>query len=185
VTEAFLPPGIPVALRPKLASVLGSLSTFARLLKVQDKESKKLIPFKPCRCRVKLFAAVEAGHKRIIIVKARQVAATTACKLVLHWMATITKEESMHAIVSMRDDSATAMLGDNRRWLEHPPKLLRRKLSTKAKGGITYADTKASSRPSRRGLRAAYGHSARGRGHLRGGLRPRPRGGHRPDGRAL
>jgi hypothetical protein len=51
VTEAFLPPGIPVALRPKLASVLGSLSTFARLLKVQDKESKKLIPFKPSRCR--------------------------------------------------------------------------------------------------------------------------------------
>ena len=144
MTEPFLPPGIPVALRPKLATVLGSLSTFARLLKVQDKESKRLIPFKPLPMQSKLFAAVEAGHKRIIIVKARQVAATTACKLVLHWMATTTQQESMHAIVSMRDDSATAMLGDNRRWLEHPPKLLRRKLSTKAKGGIVYADTKAS-----------------------------------------
>ena len=140
----YVPPGIPTALRPKLTAILGDLPRFARLLKVQDKESKRLVPFQALPMQTKLFEAVQAGHKRIVIVKARQVAATTACKLVLHWLATSTTEEAMHAIVSMRDDSATAMLGDNRRWLEHPPKALQRKLSTKAKGGIVYADTKAS-----------------------------------------
>ena len=140
----YVPPGIPTALRPKLTAILGDLPRFARLLKVQDKVGKGLVPFQALPMQTKLFEAVQAGHKRVLVVKARQVAATTACKLVLHWLATSTTEEAMYAIVSMRDDSATAMLGDNRRWLEHPPKALQRKLSTKAKGGIVYADTKAS-----------------------------------------
>ena len=140
----YVPPTVPAQLRPKVEKLLGDLGTFAQLLKVQDKDSKKLIPFQALPMQVKLFEAVEAGHKRIIIVKARQVAATTACKLVLHWLATTATTAAMHAVVSMRDDSATALLQDNLRWTEHPPTLLHRKLASKAKGGITYADTGAS-----------------------------------------
>ena len=74
----YVPPGIPTALRPKLTAILGDLPRFARLLKVQDKESKRLVPFQALPMQTKLFEAVQAGHKRVLVVKARQVAATTA-----------------------------------------------------------------------------------------------------------
>ena len=144
--EVFVPAAVPKGLRHQVARALGDLPTFAAMLKVQDKDSKQLIPFQPLPMQSKLFEAVQAGHKRIVIVKARQVAATTACKLVLHWLATTCSTESLHAVVSMRDDSATSLLQDNARWVEHPPDLLVRKLVSKAKGGITYADTKSSIR---------------------------------------
>lgn len=123
---------------------MASLHSFARTLRVQDKDSKKLIPFNALPMQTKIFDAVEAGHKRIVILKARQVAATTGAKIVMQWLATTTKNIAMHAIVSMRDDSATSMLAESRRWAVNAPKLLRRELSTSARGAIEFADTKAS-----------------------------------------
>ena len=142
--EVFVPRTVPSALRAKMARALGSLPAFARTLQVQDKDSKKLIPFKSLPMQDKIFAAVEGGAKRIVILKARQVAATTGCKVVLQWLATTTKNAAMHALVSMRDDSATSLLAENRRWVEDTPKLLRRQLSTAKTGAIQFADTQAS-----------------------------------------
>jgi hypothetical protein len=59
-------------------------------------------------------------------------------------MWTATETESMFALVSLRAESATALLDDNRRWLRHPPDLLRRELDTRAKGELKLADTGAS-----------------------------------------
>lgn len=142
--DVFVPRTVPSALRAKTARAMGSLPAFARTLRVQDKDSKKLIPFKSLPMQDKIFAAVEGGAKRVIILKARQVAATTGCKIVMQWLATTTKNAAMHAIVSMRDDSATAMLAENRRWVAATPKLLKRKLSTSKSGAIEFDDTKAS-----------------------------------------
>lgn len=144
IADVFVPKAVPRVKRPKVAAALGDIHTFAKMLRVQDKDSKKLIPFKPLPMQTKIFNAVQAGANRIVILKARQVAATTGCKIVMQWLATVSKNVAMHAIVSMRDDSATAMLAENRRWIESQPKLLKRALSTKAKGGLTYADTGAS-----------------------------------------
>lgn len=142
--DVFVPRTVPSALRAKMARALGSLPAFAKTLRVQDKDSKKLIPFKSLPMQDKIFAAVEGGAKRIVILKARQVAATTGCKIVLQWMASTTKNAAMHAIVSMRDDSATSMLAENRRWAEAQPKLLRREFSIAKSGALEFADTKAS-----------------------------------------
>jgi hypothetical protein len=43
----------------------------------------------------------------------------------------------------MREDSATALLDDFRRWLDDPPSLLRRPIATRSRGRIKYADTGA------------------------------------------
>jgi len=94
----------------------------------------------------KIFKAVEAGHKRIACIKARQVYCTTGCKMVLHHMAYTTPHAAMHAVVSMRADSASMLLDDNRRWLEDPPALLQRPIKTKARNNIVYEDTGASIR---------------------------------------
>jgi hypothetical protein len=120
------------------------LDLFARLHKVQEKLTKKLIPFDPLPMQVKIFQAVNAGHNRILIVKARQVAATTGAKMVLHQQTYAEQNEAMRAIVSMRDDSATALLDDPRRWLNDVPALLRRPIRTQARGRIVYGDTGAS-----------------------------------------
>ena len=140
----FIPGRVPVAMRAKLAALLSEPGLFAQLHKVQDKDTKRLVPFDPLPMQIKIFDAVKAGHKRIIILKARQVAATTGAKMVLHWLAYTTPYAAMHAIVSMRDDSATSLMDDNRRWLEHLPKLLQRPLIRRSSGQIAYGDTEAS-----------------------------------------
>ena len=140
----FLPKEVPAAMRPAATKLVSSVGTFAKLHKVQDKDSKKEIHFDPMPMQTKIFEAVEAGHSRILVIKARQTTATTGCKMVLHHMAYTTPNEAMHAIVSMRDDSATALMDDNRRWLRHPPELLRRPIRTHSRGRIVYDDTGAS-----------------------------------------
>ena len=140
----FIPGSVPVSMRAQVGKLLASPEAFAQLHQVQDKSSKRLIPFDPLPMQTKIFDAVKAGHKRILILKARQVAATTGAKMVMHWLAYTTPNAAMHAIVSMRDDSATSLMDDNRRWLEHPPKLLTRPILQRSRGQIVYGDTKAS-----------------------------------------
>jgi len=140
----FLPGRVPPWLALDVGTMLGDLPAFSRLHHIQDKDSKRPVPFKPSPMQAKIFKAVQDGHRRIIIVKARQVYATTGCKMVLHWMAYTTRHEAMHAVVSMRDDSATALLDDCRRWLHDPPTLLQRPIRTAARSRVQYDDTGAS-----------------------------------------
>ena len=151
----FVPNSVPAELRDDVAELVGRPSTFCRVHRVQHKDSKVEIPFDPLPMQRKIFDAVEAGHNRILVIKARQVAATTACKFVLHQRWTATETESMHALVSLRAESATALLDDHRRWLRHPPTVLQRELDTRAKGELRFADTGAS-------LKAFTSRSARG-----------------------
>lgn len=142
--SAYIPAGVPAQHRDKVGRLVGQLDLFARMHKVQDKDSKKLIPLEPLPMQRKIFEAVEAGHNRIVIIKARQTAATTGAKMVLHHLAYSTPHAAMHAIISMRDDSATALLDDPRRWLTHPPAMLQRPIATQARSRIVYEDTGAS-----------------------------------------
>ncbi len=88
----------------EVGALLSDVSGFAQLHRVQDKDSKRPIPFRPSPMQRRIFDAVKAGHNRIVILKARQVYATTGAKMVLHWLAYTTPHEAMHAVVSMRDD---------------------------------------------------------------------------------
>ena len=139
----FIPDKVPTNLRSKVEQLIAPVDTFAKLHQVQDKESKKLIPFDPLPMQEKIFEAVEQGHNRIAVIKARQVAATTGCKMVLHHMAYKTPHEAMFALLSMREDSASALLDDNKRWLDDLPTLLQRPIKTKARNRIIYGDTGA------------------------------------------
>ena len=140
----FIPGRVPPGMTVDVSALLNDVRAFSQLHRVQDKDSKRPVTFRPSPMQDKIFRAVAAGHKRIVIVKARQVYATTGCKMVLHWMAYRTRHEAMHAVVSMRDDSATALLDDARRWLQDPPALLQRPIRTQARARIQYDDTGAS-----------------------------------------
>ena len=140
----FIPGTVPPSMSQAVAGqLLGHLPTFASLHMVQDKATKRPVRFDPLPMQTKIFQAVEQGHNRIIIIKARQVAATTAAKMVLHWLAYKTPHAAMCALLSMREDSATALLDDNRRWLDDLPDLLKRPIRTKARSRIVYDDTGA------------------------------------------
>ncbi len=139
----FIPGTVPVKLHAKVAKLIGPVQTFAKLHRVQDKESKKLIPFDPLPMQTKIFKAIEAGYNRIAVFKARQVAATTGAKMVLHHLCYTTPNEAMFALLSMREDSASALLDDNKRWLDDLPRLLQRPIKTKARNRIVYGDTGA------------------------------------------
>ncbi len=140
----FLPGRVPPSMAGEVGALLSDVSGFAQLHRVQDKDSKRPIAFRPSPMQRRIFDAVKAGHNRIVILKARQVYATTGAKMVLHWLAYTTPHEAMHAVVSMRDDSASMLLDDSRRWLHDPPALLRRPVRTQARARIQYDDTGAS-----------------------------------------
>ena len=140
----FIPGRVPPGMQLQVGGMLADLPAFCQLHRVQDKDSKRPVPFVPSPMQTKIFEAVAAGYKRILVFKARQVYATTGCKMVLHHLAYTTPHEAMYAVVSMRDDSATALLDDARRWLEDPPALLQRPIRTKARSRIQYDDTGAS-----------------------------------------
>ena len=142
----FIPGAVPPHMQGQVAKLISPLDTFARIHRVQDKDSKALIHWDTAPMQTKIFEAVEAGHNRIACIKARQVYCTTGCKMVLHHMAYTTRHAAMHAVVSMRDDSASMLLDDCRRWLEDPPALLKRPVRTKARNHIVYGDTGASLR---------------------------------------
>lgn len=143
---------------PRIHSLVGKLDHFARMHKVQDKETKKPIPMTPTPMQERIFEAVEAGHNRIAIIKARQTTATTGCKMVMHHMAYVTPYDAMYAIISMRADSASSLLDDHRRWHKDIPSLLERPLSVDSRTTLTYEDTGASIKAftsrSRTGLRS-------------------------------
>jgi len=141
--SVYIPGSVPIRLRDQVGRLVEDVEVFAKLHRVQDKDSKRPIPFDPLPMQTKIFDAVRRGARRIVIVKARQVAATTACKMVLHHMAYTSPHAAMMAVVSMRDDSATTLLDDNRRWIEDLPRLLRRPILTQARGRIVYGDTRA------------------------------------------
>ncbi len=140
----FVPSKVPASLHKKVSTVVGDLDKFAKLHKVQDKQTKRPIAWNSSPMQKKIFDAVKAGHNRILIGKARQVYATTGCKMVLNQMSYATPYEAMHAVISMRADSATMLLDDYRRWIEDPPSVLKRPIASKAKTVIKYGDTGAS-----------------------------------------
>jgi len=142
--SVFLPDSVPPSKRAAIRGIYEDAETFAKIHKVQDKRTKALIPFEPMPMQKKIFEAVRQGHNRIACIKARQVTCTTGCKMVMHHKAVTSEHGAMVAIVSMREDSATALLDDNRRWLEHPPKPLQRPLSQFSKSIIEFEDTGAS-----------------------------------------
>lgn len=139
----FCPTTVPEPMRAAVADrLLRDVGTFARLHRVTDKTTKARIPFVPLPMQDKIFAAVKAGHRRILICKARQVAATTGAKMVLHHMAATTPHAAMHAVVSMRADSASSLLDDHRQWAEDLPDLLRRPVRS-TRTSVTWPDTGA------------------------------------------
>jgi len=64
--------------------------------------------------------------------------------MVLHHLAYTTENAAMHAVVSMRDESAVSLMDDNRRWLDHVPALLGRQVEPRTRSRIVYEDTGAS-----------------------------------------
>jgi len=142
--SVYIPAKVPKALHKKVTGIIADVSKFAQLHKIQDKDTKCPVQWNSSPMQEKIFEAVKQGHNRIIIGKARQVYATTGCKMVLNQMAYATPYEAMHAVVSMRADSATMLLDDYRRWIEDPPSVLKRPIASKAKTIIKYGDTGAS-----------------------------------------
>ena len=119
IADVFVPKAVPRVKRPKVAAALGDIHTFAKMLRVQDKDSKKLIPFKPLPMHTKIFNAVQAGANRIVILKARQVAATTGCKIVMQWLATVSKNVAMQKKPNARKELHTKLsLMANLWWLK-------------------------------------------------------------------
>jgi hypothetical protein len=59
---AFVPGAVPIPHRAAVAQLVSDADKFARLHRVQDKDSKQLVPFVPLPMQVMIFEAVKAGH---------------------------------------------------------------------------------------------------------------------------
>jgi hypothetical protein len=64
----YISPSIPAELHDQVRGLVSDPARFCRLHRVQDKDTKREVPFHPLPMQTKIFNAVKRGHKRILVI---------------------------------------------------------------------------------------------------------------------
>ncbi len=139
----FVPASVPKAMREDVAALLSDQKSFFSLLKIQHKTSKQQVPFAPNDAQWRFLELLKSGHKRIIVVKARQVGISTAMRAEGMRQAYIAHDPDVHAVLSFHERSAKYLRAQDQRWVRGLPALLKRKMATDNVTDMRYADTGA------------------------------------------
>lgn len=142
IEQPHIPAHIPEEMQEALAEVLLDRNAFFSMLKIQDKASKELIPFVPNDAQNAFLDLIEI-HKRVIVVKARQVGISTAARAYQMWKAYTAKQPHKYAVLSFHERSAKNLRRIDKLWLKRLPQLLHRKMSLDSSTDAEYADTGA------------------------------------------
>ena len=102
---------------------------FVRRLTIKDKNGK-LVRFGDVITseQIELIRALQQ-HKRIIVVKARQMGISTVVRAFCFWQALTSRDSVNTAVVSNKERSALNLLDIDRRFYNKLPKSLQRPLS--------------------------------------------------------
>jgi len=96
---------LPDEVQKELDAVLSQPEKFIKLLKIQDKYSGKLVNFSPNGEQKQLLKKLEK-HKKIIILKPRQIGVSTLLRAYALWKTYITKDPLKFGVISFHQRSA-------------------------------------------------------------------------------
>jgi len=115
---------------------------FFKFLKVFNKETNKLEPFVMRPQQEELLDAL-LTHKKIVVLKARQLGISTLLRAYFLWKTYMSTEPTRHAIISYTRDSADHLHQMDKGFFDSLPSPLRRKLSKSSSRTLQFGDTNA------------------------------------------
>jgi len=106
--------------------------TFIRGLSIYNKRAKKVTRFKPRPYQEKIVDLVDQGHRRILVVKARQLGLSTIIRAIFYQNLYAATEPIRHAVVSHEVGSANEIFEMDMRFHENLPPPFRHNLDKAA-----------------------------------------------------
>lgn len=117
-----------------------------------DKNAGKVVPFVPTPEQLRL-ADVLLNNKRVIILKARQIGASTIVRAYFTWKALLSEEPIHSGIMSLTHESASYLHSLDKGFISSLPSALRRRLDTSNTRTIKFSDTGAQLRSFTAGMK--------------------------------
>ena len=133
---------LPKALRIELEPVLRDPVKFIQLLKIQDKNSQKLVQFTPNNEQVQLLKKLKK-HKKVIILKPRQIGISTVLRAYALWRTYHTTDPLKFGVISFHERSAKHLRKMDSMMHNSLPNVLRKNLSIDNSTTLEFADTGA------------------------------------------
>ena len=112
--EVFIPESVPSRLREASAELLRDRDRFLQLVQIKNKQTQKMQPFVPNEAQHRLWVAMDE-HRRVIVLKARQVGISTAVRAWQFHQAFVSKDPLSFAVLSFHDRSAKNLRRMDRR----------------------------------------------------------------------
>lgn len=137
-----------LALRTELQDFL----KFLRVLTVFDKNLGKTVPFVPTAAQLRLAECL-VKNKRVIILKARQIGASTIVRAYFTWKALMSEEPLRLGIMSYTHESAQYLHSLDKTFVEGLPSAMRRPLDSSTSRTIKLKDSGAELRSFTSGMK--------------------------------
>ena len=135
-----------------LRSELQDFLKFLRVLTVFDKNLGKTVPFVPTAAQLRLAECL-VNNKRVIILKARQIGASTIVRAYFTWKALMSEEPLKMGIMSYTHESAQYLHSLDKTFVEGLPSAMRRPLDSSTSRTIKLKDSGAELRSFTSGMK--------------------------------
>lgn len=136
----------------ELRKELGDFKKFLRLCTVFDKNLGKKVPFVPTPEQLRLADMLQTSG-RVIILKARQIGASTIVRAHFTWKALMSTEPVHSGIMSLSHESAQYLHSLDKGFIDSLPSPLSRKLDNSTARTIKFKDTGAQLRSFTAGMK--------------------------------
>ena len=133
---------LPKKIRIELEPILNDPVKFIQLLKIQDKYSGKLVKFTPNQEQIELLHKLK-GHKKVIILKPRQIGISTVLRAYALWSTYQTKDPLKFGVISFHERSAKHLRKMDSMMHNSLPNILRKNLSIDNSTTLEFAGTGA------------------------------------------
>lgn len=137
---------------PALLAELGDFRKFLRLCQVFDKNAGRTVPFVPTPAQWRLAECLMA-NKRVVILKARQIGASTIVRAYFTWKALVSEQPLKMGIMSYTHESAQYLHSLDKGFVEGLPAALGRRLDSSTARTIRFKDTGAELRSFTSGMK--------------------------------
>ena len=126
---------------------------FLKFCTVFSKELGKTVPFVPTPAQIRL-ARLLLANNRVVILKARQIGASTIVRAFFTWRTLVAREPHVSGIMSYTHESSQFLHGLDKGFVEGLPAALARKLDNSTARTIKLRDTGASLRAFTSGMKS-------------------------------
>lgn len=137
---------------PELLNELRDFRKFLKLCVVFDKNLGKMVPFVPTPAQWRLAECL-MSNKRVVILKARQIGASTITRAYFTWKALVSEQPLKMGIMSYTHESAQYLHSLDKGFVEGLPGPLIRKLDSSTARTIKFRDTGAELRSFTSGMK--------------------------------